>query len=278
MKLPNHEFWYEGFPISGNVGFALLSDLHHGLTGNTHRNIENLFKQLVVRLKGSMTCFIFAGDMISIKQENHFKLFRLFREYFPDHVQYPAVLCYGNHDFWDYDRRHQPPTYEEILAHRKEVCETFHLHDVDNGIFEAFNNVAVVGYDGWYWHLNPQTNDKTFMAREYQGKDTFVFLNTKAHNDLDRLLQLDYSKYRKKICVTHFPPFTDNIKFHEHNASHSHMEPITTNFDVLCVGHSHRKENFFENGCHVLNCGSESGRGPKGYGIRECPRAVLFTI
>ena len=282
MRLPKHEVWYEGFPINGNVGFALLSDLHHGLTANTHKNIEDLFKALQIKLKGSNTCFIFAGDQISCKQENHFKLFRLFREKFPDHTQYPAVFCGGNHDMWDSYQRHgklipYPISYEELIENRKKIADTFHLHDVQNGIFEAPNNIAVVGFDSWYWHLSPRTNDKTFMAMQYCEQDAFVFLNKKAHSDLDKILQLDLSKYRKKICVTHFPPFTDNIKYHEFNASHNFMEPITKNFDVLCVGHSHKKANFFENGCHVLNCGSESGLD-KNEKIRECPRAVLFTI
>jgi len=273
MRLQKFE-WYEASPIKGNVDFALLSDLHHGLTGNTHKNIEHLFRSLRSRLMGHRTCFIFAGDLISVKQENHFKLFRLFREYFQN---YPAVMCYGNHDFWNYGKGCIPPGYDEILSHRKEICEEFQLHDVDSGIFEM-NDVAVVGFDGWYWKIDLLSNDRENMALDFRGEDPFAFLNKKAYNDLDRILHLDYSKYRKKICVTHFPPFTENIKYYEHNANHSYMEWITKNFDVMCVGHSHKKANFVENGCLVLNCGSESGTGPNGMGIRECPRAVLFSI
>jgi predicted phosphodiesterase len=300
MKFPKYEIWSvdkngEQKSLRTPVDFILMSDLHYGFSHKTH----DLINRMLIRAKdciGKDTVFLLAGDIISASQKSFFQFFTLLRTHYPDNK---VVFCYGNHDFWETSKRFPLPSYEQLMETRKQICSDFNLHDVSSGILSLeidrriskvidhkkvkvdgsgdIYKVAITGFDGWYWHLDPPTNDKLHMLPAWDQGDPFSFLNQKAHKDLETILSADYSDFKKKLCITHFPPFIDRIQADKYSANRSYMSFLTENFDILCVGHSHRKESFFEGKCLVLNAGGLTTFTPNDQ-IIEYPKMLMFNI
>lgn len=240
--------------------FCLTSDLHAGFSKKTVRIHEKYFAKHAEAIN-DCAALLLAGDLISHNQHALETLFRTIRE----NISIPVVACFGNHDFWDRNHHPCPRSYDKLVSHRETIAYLYDVKLVSAGP-QIFGDVVVVGFDGWYAKTDLPTNDRLHMAKGYKGEDPFAFLLKKAWRDLDALLELDLSSYRKKICLTHFPPFTDHIRYADYCANFNMLPFITEKFDFLCVGHSHRRNDFLEGECRVLNAGSDYDK----------PRHIIF--
>lgn len=264
--------------------FILSSDLHVGRDGKTHSRFLKFLKRIVEpTIKRENTqALLLAGDLVSHRQEQLEYFYNMIRQF----VDIPVVACYGNHDWWvQHDAYKQRITnYEDILNFRQELHQKFDIWYVEDGPF-FIGDVAIAGFDGWYGHNRPHfydwgrdddgnlvqkrfgTNDRDNMPIFGPTGVLFDYLVQKAHKDFEKLLYQDIQA-KKKICITHFPPYCDNIKFKTFCANQNMLEPITQKFDVLCCGHSHRRVDFVENNCRVLNSGSDYNQ----------PRMIEFSL
>lgn len=242
------------------VKLVKTSDVHEGHTNNTIKIHEKFFAKLAEEYAkpDGPDALILAGDLVSHKQKSLKVLFRLLRNALP-HI--PVIACFGNHDWWDEGKYvggkgHRKYSYKDLVAMHDEALGEYNIHYVGNGPY-VIRDVAIVGFDGWYWHLDPPTNDKAWMDWQWEGMDPFAFMNRKAFFEFDALMQMDTSPYRAVVGVTHFPPFTDQERYYIYCANRNLLPLMTEKWDVLCVGHSHKFCDFEENGCRVINAGSD---------------------
>jgi DNA repair exonuclease SbcCD nuclease subunit len=239
----------------------LTSDLHSNFSKNTPRILEKFFNEMNKDIKEQdIKALIIAGDLASSKQKDLTTLFKIIRK----RIDIPVIICRGNHDFWDQDNK--SIDYTKMIENQSNLFTKYNIKHIDEKL--VIDDVLICGFDGWYWKIDVNTNDRNFIPLSIEQKDPFVYLSNKAYNDLDCLLNEDLSKYRAKVLVTHFPPFTDNIRYSQYCANSNYMLPICNNFDILCVGHSHRKNDFMEGNCRVLNCGSDY----------DNPKYVVFDV
>ena len=228
------------------------SDLHAGFSNETLQKHQRFFSKVATEKPDVL---VLAGDNASHRQKSLRTLFRTVRDSNPT---VPVVCCWGNHDFWETPKsRSAMPSYEQLVAGRQAACDEYNILHVDKGPY-IIDNVAIVGFDGWYWHLDPPTNDKLRMPKEAgSGEPLFSFLTSKAHTDLERILLTDLSAFRKRVCITHFPPFVDNIAYQNHTANRNYFDFLSAQFDVVLVGHSHKQADFVATGCRWVNAGSD---------------------
>lgn len=154
----------------------------------------------------------------------------------------------------------------------KEWFKEHNVHHLEEGP-HVVDDVIVCGFDGWYNRADPPTNDSDRMIGNIEGCPAMVYHSSRAYKELCRVLDTDTDSYRKSICVSHFPPFGGDRKgLTERDMSYSanprYLEPITEKFDVFCVGHSHMHVDRIENGCRLLNAGSDY----------NSPRFVIFDV
>lgn len=256
---------------NAKVKLAKTSDVHAGHTQKTVLIHERFFAEMAEEWAKAdgIDALILAGDLISHKQKSMKTLFRTIRNVMP-HV--PVVACLGNHDYWDEGKYYggskcRKYTYQELDEMHKEAFGEFNIHRVSATPL-VIKDVAIVGFDGWYAQHNPNTNDKYWMAYQWDGLDPFAFMIKKAAMEFDTLMGMDLTPYRATVGITHFPPFTDHVRYIPYCASMNLMPFMTEKWDVLCVGHSHKACDFVENDCRVINSGSDY----------DHPRYVVFDV
>lgn len=233
---------------------AITTDTHYGRDKNTHRVHEKFLTRLNEAMKAEdVKVLIHCGDWSCNKQDQLERTLKMFRK----HIDIPIVAVIGNHDLWQYNRRGdaKKKTLQEQRLLHAEWFKLNNIHYLENGPF-VIEDVVIAGFDGWYSKANPDTNDADNMKSYTEAVPTMVYLSNYAHKRLDALLQLDLTQYRKRILVTHFPPFTDNPVYVDFNANHNYFQPMKEKFDVICVGHSHQTVNRVEDGKLILNAGA----------------------
>lgn len=248
----------------------LTSDTHYGFSHKTHKRHENFLREVKrVIEEQHVDVVLHAGDWTSMRQDQFRRTMAMFRRELGDDVIIAAVR--GNHDFWDLkkggrkmQRKH---LYGELMRMHQEWFEAYNIIHLGTSTL-THEDIHIVGFDGWYGSSNPPTNDEQWMIRDVEGCPIMTYLSNKAHKDLDMLLQRDYSKYRKVICVSHFPPFSGDWKGKGMSANFNFFEPMREKFDVLCFGHSHRRVEREENGTWIYNAGSDYDQ----------PRYLIFEV
>lgn len=250
------------------IKFVLTTDTHYGNAQKTHRWHEKFLVELAKEIKEKdIKVLIHTGDWTSDSQNQFRRTLKMFRR----HIDIPIVCVRGNHDLWQrkpfrYPSRWQ---YGEMMRHHKEWFKEFNIHHLEDNPF-IIDDVIVCGFDGWYYHANPPTNDlEQIHINDVEGCPIMPYLTNKAHKDLDKILMGDYSAYRKKIMVTHHAPFTEDPMYVQFCANFKYLEPIKERFDVLCVGHSHQYRNDVEDGCLILNAGAK---------YNALPQKIIFEV
>lgn len=250
----------------------VTSDTHAGYSNKTIRIHEAFLADLKRTIEKEKVDVLFhAGDWSTNQQDQLRRTLKLFRQ----KIDIPIVCVFGNHDFWECNRYHRLPTWEAEQRRRLEWCKENGIHYVgDNNPF-VYKDIIVLGFDGWYNHTNPPTND---LGTEGQGIHKFiegvpahVWLQRRAYLQLDQLLRVDTEPYRKVIGMTHFPPYTDHERYEVFCANLKYLEPLKEKCDVLLTGHSHKYVNRVEDGCHLMNAGT-------GYPPEKDPDAPRYDM
>lgn len=250
---------------------AVTTDTHYGFDKSTRKIHEKFWAKLGKEIvEQSVDVLVISGDIISHKQEQWDKLLALVRT----HIHIPIVIVRGNHDFWDHEGRHnrycsryKKVGWIELNQEHKAVFEKYKIHHLEGNPF-VVGDVIILGFDGWYHEINPPTNDMEQMIPYINSTPTHLFLSHKAHQDFEAVLSHDIEPYRAAVCVTHFPPFSDDPRYQVFCANPRYYSFMTEKFDVLIVGHSHKQHDFVEDGCRVINAGSHYNK----------PRHVIFEI
>jgi len=245
--------------------FILISDIHYN---NYNRDIfVKFFKSILQDIKRyKVLAIIDAGDAASIGQESYYDYLELLRIYIPYDI--PVLRVMGNHDYWC--KESEAKSLKELLKFHKKWHDDFAitmLDDAENPIdFTYYPNVvtkraAVFGFNGWYDDPKPPTKDRELIPQK-NAEETWRTLRSRATIKFNAILEkADYyintEIQCKRILVTHFPPFMDNLLFKSFCADLNFYPEIKQRFDVLCVGHSHQFTNNLEDGLRILNCGSD---------------------
>jgi predicted phosphodiesterase len=229
---------------------VLTSDTHFGHDGKTQSKHQKFLKAVA---EENPDVLVHAGDWTSSKQEQFRRTLEMFRE----ELRCPIVAVRGNHDFWQtVDRFHFLQETESLFEQHEIWFRQFNIHHVSQGPF-VIDGWTITGFDGWYGNLNPPTNDEKFMPLFTQNMRTMEWFNRKAHWDLQDILdKVDLSR-EKKICVTHFPPFTENQLYAQFCANQNYLEVLCERFELLLVGHSHRECDWVFKGTRIVNSGAD---------------------
>lgn len=231
-----------------SLKIAVTTDTHMGHHFKTILKIEKMLKKLMTE---KFDILIHCGDWVSSKQRQLETSFKLFRKIIPKEIPILAVI--GNHDFWNGDEKFKNSSL--MLENHNRLFQEYDIHYLENGPF-IFQNVGFYGFNGWYHSTRPATNDTRWMPRFFEGLDPHVYFNNIARKKAFELLNLELL-YEKNVLVTHFPFFTDHIKYAEFCADMNYMDPFTEKFDLMLVGHSHKECDWVKNKCRVVNAGSD---------------------
>lgn len=245
----------------------LTSDTHYGMDGKTHGKHDRFWRNVAKTIEAEdVKALIWAGDLASNKQRNLTRTIEHARE----HVKVPILLVRGNHDFWDaldpYDdsayRRH----YAILDQQHKILFGKHGVVHLEDGPF-VIDDVIFCGWDGWYGGT-PNTNDARNMFNDVEGCPMHVFMSNRAWRKFDEVMAVDVEKYRAAVAVSHFNPYCTDRKWADMCANEKFYDMVKEKFDVFCCGHNHQGKDRVEDGCRVLNSGSDYND----------PKFILFEV
>ena len=250
------------------MNLILTSDTHYGMDGKTHSKHDKFWRKVAKSIvDNDVKCLVWAGDLSANKQRQLRRTIQHMRE----HVKIPVVLVRGNHDFWDaWDPRDEGSgnrAWHLLEADHRQLFGEFNISHLEDGPV-VIDDVIICGWDGWYGMSNPPTNDERFMFRDYRGAPMHVFLSNRAWKKFDEVLATDVDKYRAAVAVTHFNPYVTDWKWADMCANLKFYDLIKEKFDVFCCGHNHQFKDRVEDGCRVLNSGSDYNN----------PKFLLFEV
>lgn len=229
---------------------VLTSDTHFGHDGKTQSKHSKFLKSLA---EEKPDVLVHAGDWTSSKQGQFFRTLEMFRE----SLDCPIVAVRGNHDFWqNQDRFHLLQETESVFEHHDIWFKRFNIHHVSYGPL-ILDGWTIAGFDGWYGNNSPPTNDSKFMPPYTQSMTTMEWFSRKAFRDLSDLLDSLDTVKSKKICVTHFPPFTNDQRYIHFCANPNYLEVLCERFELLLVGHSHIECDWVFRDTRIVNSGSD---------------------
>lgn len=248
---------------------ALTSDLHRAFNENTWEILDAFFEELA---REEWDVLILAGDLGSHRFD-HFK--DLLKQVNHHIVGRPVLAVRGNHDLWNRaysmslwaDENNEITKLFRLLRHGSEYFKKHNIDHLEEGIWMC-DNVAIVGWDGWYHNPNPPTNDD---KRIHGGRDVHTFLNKRAdHQFMNVLKRLDsVPEGFKKVVVTHMAPFAHEEIYPEFNANPKMMDLLVEkNINVLCYGHTHKAFDQVVQGIRCINSGSDYNK----------PKRVIFEV
>lgn len=228
----------------------LTSDTHFGFNHKTQSKHLRFLKLLAAEKPDVV---VHAGDWTSHSQKQFRRTLQMFRE----HLSCPIVAVRGNHDFWQSPDLNQSftPT-ERIMEIHNEWFEEFGIHHVSKGSFPV-GDWTIYGFDGWYATVSPPTNDQAWMPLMTGQYPTMEWFRNKAQDDIHRLIDCKGEGKAKKICVTHFPTYTEDQRYAQFCANLNYLEVLTDHFEILLFGHSHRACDWVFRDTRIVNCGSD---------------------
>jgi predicted phosphodiesterase len=231
------------------VKIVLTSDTHYGFNEKTqHKHLRFLEK---IRSE-KPDVVVHAGDWASNTQNQFRRTLEMFRE----KLDCPIVCVRGNHDFWQTQGKDDPfLDVSSMMAKHAEWFDELNIHHVSRGPL-SFDGWTFYGFDGWYGLNEPKTNDHKFLPLVTEGLPTMEWFSRKAFTDLRNLIDEDLGE-GKRICVTHFPSFTEDQRYAEFCANLNYLEVLSENFDMILCGHSHRACDFHFRRARILNSGSD---------------------
>jgi DNA repair exonuclease SbcCD nuclease subunit len=273
------------------VKIAITTDTHYGYNEKTHRIHQKFLTKLAESCANEkVDIVIHCGDWIACDQHQLPRTWKMFRSYLGD---LPILAVLGNHDFWDREgvvtsirkrSRIKHPAGLSLQALQRlhlEWASESNIHLLQNNHFvNLAQDAAIFGFNGWYAQPNAPTNDASNMAKMYESCPTMTYFSYQAGKDFDIMLYTaENLNFSKKICVTHFPPYSKNASYLPYCANPRYLDFITQNFDLLLVGHSHQQEdwinevdildpvigNLITYKCRVVNAGTNFDSFSGGY-------------
>lgn len=235
----------------------LTSDTHYGMDGKTHSKHAKFWRTVQKEIaKHDIRVMVWAGDIAVHRQRQLHRSIEQMREY----ISIPVVMVRGNHDWWDaLDKRDKTAGqrgYYFLEHQHKKLFQRYGLHHLEWGP-KVIDDVIFCGWDGWYGLSNPPTNDETYMFRDVEGVQMHTFMSNRAWRKFDEVLEIDTEPYRAAVAVTHHNPYVVDRKWEDMCANLKFYDMIKEKFDFFCCGHNHQRKDRVEDGCRVLNSGSD---------------------
>lgn len=233
------------------VDVIKTSDLHHGWTSNTAKKMERFFDE-IVEAHGDDFVLCVCGDLITAKQESFKKCLKLLRRKFS---KARILVIRGNHDFYDYNyqrgmTQHPYKLLDDVLIRHREIAKELDIILLEPGVQHVEDGVLFVGFDGWHY----DKSENSVLVKSTFPKSTYEKLLERGIADMNKILSVDTSNYRKSVCLTHFPPY-QCTKEDPHVSQEGYL-PLTQKFDYILSGHTHREHKEELNGCLMINAGS----------------------
>jgi predicted phosphodiesterase len=265
---------------------AITSDTHYGYDHRTHKIHEKFLGELSDSCaKHKVDLLVHAGDWIADNQHQLPRTWKMFRKFLGN---IPILAVTGNHDLWDRDYWGSPLKKRSFCRHPSGMSlnqmasqhiewsleSNIHLLQ-DNPFFK--DDFIFYGFNGWYGNSNPPTNDSNYMSPFYESAPTSLYLSNQAYKQLDKIIleSNTQNKDKKKVCVTHMPPYSKDARYEVFCANNSFLDPIAENFDLLIVGHSHQTEDWMYNSLRVVNPGTYFDPISGGY---NKPKFVIIDL
>jgi predicted phosphodiesterase len=279
---------------------AVMSDIHFGYTDKTFQILENFLKKLSTE---KIDVLFIAGDVISSKQNEFERVFKLIRRFLP---LTKILYTEGNHDRWNgsppkmpwddkpllgvnynvfYNVRRkvnpyrQPKSYAIMRLDHEKIFNQFNIIHLDGNSHDLGEHIVALGFDGWYNEVNLNylgTNDYKYLPEMIESAPVHVYLRNKAEKDLDKLLSVP-TDGKTVVFMTHFPPFSESADYLRMCANPKFMDFICEKSNFFLVGHSHRQCDFIHKGCRVINAGIDDTL-PDPKRRYDKPRYVVFEI
>lgn len=244
------------------------TDTHYGYNGksdNHHRKTLALIKREMDKV--GCKILLHAGDWAVCRQRQVKRTWEMFRDAMgPDVV---IVGARGNHDFWSDEETY---SLEQILALHRAWAEESQIHLLSEFGPKFIEDVAFIGYDGWYVMHPLTTNDPNYLPLQIgdptidrylqDGPTAHEALQKRAYNQFQEMLAIDTSGYRQVVGVTHMPLYEDPTD--NHNGNPRWLEFMAEKCDIICFGHSHKrmveKVPGVECKSRIYNAGSDYGK------------------
>lgn len=245
------------------------------------------FKSFIQNQESLVDGIICAGDMCSRDVDELEMIFQTIRDVFSK----PALVVFGNHDFWDYQHQY---SLDEVFFKQEHLCKKYNITHLEKENFETEKSL-ICGYDGWYASENPSvTVDYDYVPKQNSfGGTAFQVLKKKEMNALYRILDIESPK--KKVCVTHFgfgslralaqeaKNFEDGSMkvfdgmgeevsestpdsedaYELFNANKKHALFLAEKFSLVVYGHSHKQKEFKIGNCEFVNVGADYNQSPE---------------
>lgn len=235
----------------------LISDTHRGFSPSTAKIHMRWADEVLSKLEYDV--LILAGDLSSHKQRQFYSSLKFFRKVAgPDR---DILLVRGNHDFWDGDIKN----FDAMLARHTDWFQEFRITHLQSSWSYVKDDVAFVGWDGWYWQLPSNSNDTRWIP-----SGGIQLLDQQAPKSFENSLRIaeELSQtYDKIVGVTHFPCLR-GLGDMRYGGNPHYGEIILPYLDVLCMGHSHQRVDLEIQGTRLYNCGSDY----------EKPNHILFEV
>lgn len=161
-------------------------------------------------------------------------------------------------------------SYEQMKITQREWFEELNIHYLQDGSFSFKDEAIFYGYDGWYKHLPPPSNDKHWMPPVAKMCPIDQYLNFRANRTLDSILESAEDlkttmPHLKTICATHhsLTPYRGGAD--TMNGDFRHLDFLCKDFDLVLNGHSHQEVDQVHeylggndvSTCRVVNVGSD---------------------
>lgn len=232
------------------------SDTHYGFSQKTHiiheRFLTNLYEEII---NNGSRALIHAGDWNCNKQDQFERTMKMFRKYLPG---IRILATRGNHCLWDHQKKgSRRMMWGEMERQHAEWFKENDIHHLENDGPVVIDNTVIVGWDGWYHDINVASNDASHMISYIEGGTAHMYHNRRAHRAFEKIVDMDLSMYDKRIAVTHMPPYTKDTGRKDMIANPMMLPIVKDKFDIFVMGHSHQYQNRIEDGCLLINCGSD---------------------